>query len=268
MGIGAAIIGAGAIAGVASIGSGLIGASAAKSAAQTQANAATAAANLQMQEQQQVQTELAPYNVTGQSATNELASLYGLSSAPPTAGIPLSGSSSATTPGTITQPTSPTNELNALENTPGYQFALKQGLESTQSGAAARGLGTSGAALKGAANFAEGLAQNTYQANLLNPLTSLAQTGESAAAQAGSLGTTGAANAGAGLISAGNASAAGTIGAATATSNAVNGVGSALASTPLNYLLYQNLAAQGGGASGLFGNPSAAGYGTDTTSTW
>lgn len=57
-----------------------------------------------------------------------------------------------------------------LEQTPGYQFALQQGLESTQNGMAARGLGVSGAAMKGAANYATGLADQTYtnQANIYN----------------------------------------------------------------------------------------------------
>ncbi len=49
-----------------------------------------------------------------------------------------------------------------LAGTPGYQFALQQGLESTQNAAAARGLGVSGASLKAAGNYATGLAQQTY----------------------------------------------------------------------------------------------------------
>lgn len=49
-----------------------------------------------------------------------------------------------------------------LAQTPGYQFTLQQGLESTQNAAAARGLGVSGAALKAAAAYSTGLAQNTY----------------------------------------------------------------------------------------------------------
>ena len=51
-----------------------------------------------------------------------------------------------------------------LEQTPGYQFNLSQGQQAVASSAAARGLGVSGAALKGAATFATGLADNTYQA--------------------------------------------------------------------------------------------------------
>ncbi len=49
-----------------------------------------------------------------------------------------------------------------IESTPGYAFDLSQGLKSTQNAAAARGLGVSGAALKGAATYATGLADNTY----------------------------------------------------------------------------------------------------------
>lgn len=49
-----------------------------------------------------------------------------------------------------------------LETLPGYQFASTQGLKATQNSAAARGLGVSGAALKGAATFAKGLADKSY----------------------------------------------------------------------------------------------------------
>lgn len=53
--------------------------------------------------------------------------------------------------------------LNTLQQTPGYQFTLQQGLQGVENGYAAQGLGRSGAALKGAANYAEGLASTTYQ---------------------------------------------------------------------------------------------------------
>lgn len=58
-----------------------------------------------------------------------------------------------------------------LQQTPGYQFNLTQGLKSVQNSAAARGLGSSGAALKGAATFATGLADNTYQNQFNNANT-------------------------------------------------------------------------------------------------
>ena len=62
-----------------------------------------------------------------------------------------------------------------LEQTPGYQFTLQQGLESTQNGAAARGLGTSGAANKAAASYATGLANDTYQNQFQDTLATAQQ---------------------------------------------------------------------------------------------
>src|ERR1700722_6141690 len=50
----------------------------------------------------------------------------------------------------------------ALEQTPGYQFTLAQGLQANQNAMAAKGLGVSGAAMKGAATYATGLANQTY----------------------------------------------------------------------------------------------------------
>ncbi len=50
-----------------------------------------------------------------------------------------------------------------IEATPGYAFNLQQGQEGVQNSAAARGLSSSGAALKGAATYASGLADSTYQ---------------------------------------------------------------------------------------------------------
>jgi hypothetical protein len=61
-----------------------------------------------------------------------------------------------------------------LEATPGYKFTLQQGLESVQNSAAARGLGSSGAALKGAATYVTGLADQTYQNNF-NDMAQVAQ---------------------------------------------------------------------------------------------
>lgn len=58
----------------------------------------------------------------------------------------------------------------ALENTPGYQFTLNQGLKATQNSYAAQGLGSAGAAIKGSAQFATGLADQTYQQQVGNYL--------------------------------------------------------------------------------------------------
>jgi len=238
MGVGAAI-GVSAAAGLAGA---AVSSSAASSAASKQAGAANRATQASIDEAAQTRADLAPYNATGQAATNKLSSFFGL---PTTAAD-----------GTIT-PAAPLDsgaELSALEATPGYQFNLTQGLKSVQNSAAARGLGTSGAALKGAAGYATGLAQNTFQANLLNPLQSLASQGESAAAKTGDLGTANISNANASAIGGANASAAGTVGSG----NAVAGGLSSAGGTPLNYLLYNNLLGSGGGGGGGSGPISNA----------
>jgi hypothetical protein len=55
-----------------------------------------------------------------------------------------------------------------LQKTPGYNFALRQGLKATQNAYSAQGLGQSGAATKGAINYAEGLANTTFQQQFQN----------------------------------------------------------------------------------------------------
>lgn len=102
-----------------------------------------------------------------------------------------------------------------LEGLPGYQFTRDQGLKSTQSGYAAKGLGSSGAALKGAANYSTGLAQGYYD-RYANQLRDSSQIGAGAASSlAGNALATGQGVSGS-QIGAGNAQA----GAATATGNA------------------------------------------------
>jgi hypothetical protein len=86
--------------------------------------------------------------------------------------------------------------LTDLSQLPGYQFTLDQGLKATQNAAAAQGLGVSGAAMKGATNYAEGTANtfanqylNNYwanQNNRYNMLAGVMNTGATAAANLGS----------------------------------------------------------------------------------
>ena len=182
-------------------GAGLAGAaisgSAAQSAAKTQASAEQVAADRMQQQYQQTRADLNPYNITGQSANDQISNMGAFSFSPTQA---------------------------QLEATPGYQFNLSQGLKSTQNTYAAQGLGTSGAALKGAATYASGLADTTYQNQFKNALdtynTQLAKLqnqaslGENAAAQTGSFGTQTAANIGQTAVGAANALAAGTVGTA------------------------------------------------------
>ncbi len=154
--------------------------------------------------------------------------------------------------GTIFAPTQ-----KQLESTPGYQFDLAQGQQAVANSNAAQGLGLSGAALKGAAAYATGLANNTlttqqgifnsnlanqqnvFQQNLgnvLNPLMWMANLGQNAAATTGQLGNQSVLNQGNLLTSGAAASAAGTVGSANALSAGLNSA----AQSPLNYLLLNN----------------------------
>jgi hypothetical protein len=131
----------------------------------------------------------------------------------------------------------PFDPMATLAKTPGYQFALDQGLLATQNSYASKGLAKSGAALKGAANYSEGLASTTYQQQIDNYMKLLG-VGQSAAAGVGQFGQTAATTAGNFSTSGAAASAGGTVGA----SNAITGG------------LSQALLSQ----TGLFGPPKAA----------
>jgi len=133
-----------------------------------------------------------------------------------------------------------------LQATPGYQFDLSQGLEAAQNGFAAKGLASSGAAMKGAADYATGLANNTMttqqgifaanQQNAYNKLMGGASLGENAAAQTGNLGSQYTGQATQAQMSGANAIAAGQVGSANAWSNALNGATNNLAT----YQMYKN----------------------------
>lgn len=133
-----------------------------------------------------------------------------------------------------------TDENAALASTPGYQFSLQQGNIGVQNALAARGLaGPGGALAKGGANFAEGLAGNTWQSvvNALQntyssgsgALQNLLSTGGNAANALGGASTTTGQGISNNLIGAGNAQAAGAIG----TGNAIGGLGSSISSAVL-----------------------------------
>lgn len=178
--------------------------------------------------------DLSPYRDIGQDASNRLGAQ-------------------------LTDLTTPINMDQAtLEKTPGYQFALTQGLKATQNSAAARGLGSSGAALKGAANFATGLADQTYQtqfniantnqSNAFNRLKALVDTGENAGAQTGSAGTSAANTAASAAVAGGNAQAA----ASNALGSSIGNVGNNIA----GYGLYRGLYGGNNKSSGVPNNGS------------
>lgn len=239
---------------VAGIGGSLISSGASKSAADTQSAAAEQATAASQAEAAQTRADLAPYNALGQQGQESLANLFGVNGT----GNQTNALQSFGLPGITFNPTQAT-----LAATPGYQFDLAQGQNAVANSNAAQGRGISGAALKGAANYATGLANNTlttqqgiFQSNLNNVvggLSNIGNLGENAAAQTGSLGTANTNAANAAAIGGANASASGTVGSANALSGGLNSLGS----LPLNYQLYSNLL--GGGGSGA---------NIDTTSTF
>ncbi len=218
---------------IATIGAGVLGAGAsifgANTAADAQAKAAQQASDTQMNMFNQQKSLLSPYVAQGNAANDALSSQ-------------------------LPDLTSPIKMDEAtLQQTPGYQFNLSQGLKSVQNSAAARGLGVSGAALKGAASYSTGLADSTYQnqfnnawtnkTNSYNMLMGPAQLGENAAAQTGSYGTQIAGAQANNLIGAGNAQAS----ADMAIGKSIGGIGSSVGNLYLTNALMQN-----NGGKGLF----------------
>ena len=239
MGVAGATIAAGALA----AGASLYGSSQA-------AGAAKDASGQQMAMFDQTRQTLAPFVSTGYNALQDA---YGVARGGPTGGGPdYVGMAYSNLPGRMTQA--------ELEATPGYQFTRDQGLKSVQSAAAARGLGVSGAALKGAAEYATGLANKTYLdqfnvaqqrfgdylnlntgqqgqlQNQYNRLSDIAKIGQASAAGQATAGTAAANTAGNYLNQAGLASAAGTTGVSNAITGSLN-----------NYLAYKNFQALTGG---------------------
>lgn len=198
------------------IGSAVVGAAgsaiASSSAASAQKSAVNKASDTQLSMFNQMANTLQPYVSTGNTALQGLGTLT---------------SNGYFNPVNMNEQT--------LEQTPGYQFALNQGLKSVQNSNAARGLGVSGAAMKGAANYATGLADQTYQQqfsnaltnqnNVFNRLMSMAQLGESAGAGVGSAGIQTGQSIGQNTIGAGNAQAASYMNMGNAFNNAASSVG-------------------------------------------
>lgn len=217
-------------------GSSLLSAGASKGAANEQAQAAQESAQLQYNMYQQTAQRLQPWVSTGQAANQQLGGLLGLS------GYSASGAGGMGT-GSLVTPFQPT--MSQLQQTPGYQFTLQQGLESVQNQATALGQGggtlpggggiqVSGAEGKGLINYAEGLASTTYQQQFQNYWTQLqniynmyqgtSTSGANAAAMVGQTGTTTAQGMSNALQTGAAATAAGTVGAANALTSGVGQV--------------------------------------------
>jgi hypothetical protein len=246
--VAAAVIGGAVVGGVATTMAG-------NKAAGAQQDAANTAAGVQYAALDQMQQNQSPYMQAGQDALSQYQQML---------------ASGQLSPQFSFNPT-----MAQLEQTPGYQFALQQGLKGVQNSAAAKGLGYSGAQIKGAEQFGTGLASQTYQQqyqnalqnfntnyqvgqNAANRLSGLVSLGQNAAAGVGNAGIQVAGNVGNALIGAGNAQAA----AYTNMGNAVNG---AIGNGIQGY--YLNQALGGGAQNSLYGGQqSAQSYPVDMSS--
>lgn len=219
-----AIIGSSAISGIAS-------SYAASKAADAQKQAAAQAAQTQLSMYNTTRGDLAPYRNIGGEASDYV---------------------SKNLPSLIAPVNVDTSILNDPNSTIGqaYKFINEQGQRGVTNSSAARGLATSGAALKGAATFATKTADTTYndlfnmgvtnQTNAFNRLQSLINTGENAGAQTGAAGTSAANGASAAQIGAGNAQAAADNSIGTAVTNVANSVPNAFVTQGLYGKLNSN----------------------------
>lgn len=141
-----------------------------KGATKDAANASNAATQATIAEQQREfdinQKNQAPWLTTGKSALSMLGGMYGLNSDG-------SGQSTGAKP-----------DYSAFYQSPDYQFALQQGLQSVDRGAAARGTLYSGQNTADEMKFGQGLASQQF-GNFYNRLAGLAGIGQTAANQLG-----------------------------------------------------------------------------------
>lgn len=222
----------GAIAAVGAIGSSVISSNAAQSAASKEAAAAQAGQALSESQFNKTQSNLAPFIKAGQNALPQLNSLLGLG------------------------PSGGAGQQSALENLPGYQFAKTQGEQAVTNQFAAQGLAGSGAAAKGAINYAEGLANSNWL-NYITPIQTLVGSGQNAANGLGSLGL-GTAQTNAQLgVGAAQAGAAGTVGSANAITGAIGQISSNALTSGL-YLDNKNNNNQTSNNGSYWVNPSLA----------
>lgn len=199
---------AGLLLGGGQLAAGLLGKQSADKAAQLQSQALKDANALQLLMYQQTRKDLGAYRNFGAVGMNKL--LSSLDS--------------------LTKPFNPT--MAQLEKTPGYQFTLQEGLKAKQNAYTAQGLGLSGTAMKGAEDYAAGLASTTFQQQLqdymaqnaqkYNMLMGLTQIGAGAAAGTAGAGQFAGANIGAGLAGIGQAQAAGLMAGTNALTGGIN----------------------------------------------
>lgn len=222
----------------------VISSNGAQSAAQTQANAANSASQVEQNMFNTTQANLQPYMQAGTSSLSALLS-----------GLGLGGNPGAPGYGSLTQPFT----AQQFQSSPGYQFQLQQGLQGVQNASSATGGIQGGNTLKALTQYGQGVANQDYynamnaytqqQNNTFNKLQTVAGSGQNAAANLGSLGSSVAGQIGSNTIGAGNATAAGQVGA----SNALGSGVSNLAQMAFLQQLQTPSSSSGSGADGSAG---------------
>jgi hypothetical protein len=204
--------------------------------------------------------DLAPYRQGGETAQNQLMQMLGIG-----------GDTTAANYGKYSKDFG----MSDFTTDPGYQFRLEQGMKALNASAAAKGMGMSGANIKGATEYGQNLGSQEYQnafnryhtnrAAQLDPLFKLYTGGEAAASgsaiQAGAAGqnlgqtySNLGSNVAQSQVAAGNAQASGYLNSANAVTNALNqGMSS--------YTMNNYLGRLGGGGGGSFLSPSQGGSG-------
>lgn len=137
----------------------VLGSRGSSKAAKAQTNIAAAQQRLEDAQYQQSRADNMPWLTTGRQALNQLSAM-----------------------------TQPGFDYRQLEQDPGYQFRQQQGENALSRAMAARGMLNSGAAMKEAARFNQGLASDEFT-NAYNRLAGLAGTGKTAAGNLASLGS-------------------------------------------------------------------------------
>lgn len=203
----------------ATIGSSLLGADAAQSAADTQAGASRYSADIQKQMFDVQNEQQKPYREAGYSALSDIAGMKPYL----------------------------THQFNAQDFAegidPGYAFRLKQGQEQAMRQANLGGGALSGNALAGLQDYTQGQASQEYgnafnryqtqRGNIYNTLASIAGLGQTSLGQTGQMSTQTAANIGNAIQSAGTAQAAGQVGTANAIGGGLTGAANTYALSSL-----------------------------------
>lgn len=189
---------------------------AARRAAHTQADAANQANNTQLEMFNQQREDQAPWREAGGESINALLNGLGLGEG-------------GTGQGPLNKPFS----MSDFAVDPGYQFTQQQGELGLDRALAAQGRFGSGALLKDAMQFNQGLAGTQYQnafdrymqqqTSSFNRLASIAGLGQNSVTALGNQSAVVGGQMGQNIVGAGNANAAGTIGQGNALSSGMNG---------------------------------------------